>query len=92
MSPEVLTQPAPFLALHDLVFLTGGPGHIVPFGPLPRWLAVAGLVLAVVAEASTLTLLGDAAAYLLPIARFGGLAWLIAAGVLLPPRRLPANA
>lgn len=104
--PEVLPQPALVRALHDLSFQAGGPGFVVPFGLLlagvavpglivgllPRWLAVAGLVLATLAEVSALALLVDGAAYLLPVARFGGLAWLIAAGVLLPKRRSAANA
>jgi hypothetical protein len=104
--PDVVTDPAVLTALTNLSFLTGGPGAVVPFGLLlagiavpgllggllPRGFAIAGLVLAAVAELSTLTLLLDGAAYLLPVARFGGLAWLIAVGVLLPKHRKPANA
>jgi hypothetical protein len=41
---------------------------------LPRWLAAAGLIIALVAEFSTLSLLADGAAYLLPVARSAGLA------------------
>ncbi|MCU1459860.1 MAG: hypothetical protein JWL73_3952 [Actinomycetia bacterium] len=99
--PGVLGSPSVVRALHDLAFATGGPGHVVPLGLLflglaipalftgllPRWLAVGGLVLGVVAELSTLTLLVDGAAYLLPVARFLGLAWLIVVGVLLPTTR-----
>lgn len=104
--PEILAQPELVPALQDLGFMTGGPGHVVPFGLLlagiavpglivgllPRWLAIAGLVLAAVAEFSSLTLLIDGAAHLLPVARFGGLAWLIAAAALLPKHRRAANA
>jgi len=54
---------------------------------LPRWLAATGLVIAVAAEFSSLCLLADGFAYLLPVARFGGLAWLITAGALLPKIR-----
>jgi hypothetical protein len=56
-------------------------------GLIPRWLAFAGLILAAIAELSTLTLLLDGAAFLLPIARFLGFAWLIAVGFLLPQTR-----
>lgn len=101
--PEILAEPALVRALHDLAFASGGPGHIVPLGLLiagiavpgwlarllPRPLAFAGLAIAAVAEASTLSLLFDGAAFLLPIARFTGLVWLIATGFRLP--RVRAN-
>ncbi|MBG0822616.1 hypothetical protein HS048_17915 [Planomonospora sp. ID91781] len=88
------------LVLHDLTFLTGGPGHVVPLGLLvagvavpglllkllPRPVAAAGLVIAVVAELTTLTLLVPEAAYLLPV-RFAALAWLVVAAVRLPADR-----
>jgi hypothetical protein len=104
--PEVATDPAVLTALSNLSFMTGGPAAIVPFGLLlagiatpgllgrllPRGFAITGMILALMAELSALTLLLDGAAYLLPVARFGGLAWLIAAGVMLPKRRKPANA
>jgi len=56
-------------------------------GLLPRWLAWAGLVIAVIAELTTLVLIWPGFAVLLPIARFTGLVWLIVAGVRLPLRR-----
>jgi hypothetical protein len=103
--PGVAGSPAVVRALHDLTFATGGPGYVVAFGLLlagiaipaafgrllPRWLVTAGIVLAVVAELSTLSLLFTGAAYLLPVARFAGLAWLIVAGALLPKTRRGAN-
>ncbi|MFD4152317.1 hypothetical protein ACFWR4_06140 [Streptomyces hydrogenans] len=99
--PEVLGQTGVVRAFQTLAFATGGPGHVVALGLLvagvavpgllagllPRGLALGGLVLAALAELSTLTLLFDGAAVLLPIARFGGLLWLIAAGFLLPRHR-----
>jgi hypothetical protein len=104
--PEVAAEPGLVRALHDLAFATGGVGNVVFFGLLlagiavpalllrllPRPLAWTGLALAVVAEASTLTLLVPAAAYLLPIARFAGLAWLITAGFRLPYTRANRSA
>ncbi len=98
---EVGSEPAVVRALHDLAFATGGAGNVVFLGLLvagiavpgllagllPRGLALAGLVIAAVAELSTVTLLVSDSAFLLPIARFTGLAWLIAAGFLLPRTR-----
>ncbi|MEU0518914.1 hypothetical protein [Streptosporangium sp. NPDC006007] len=99
--PEVLAEPAVVRALQDLAFATGGTGHVVFLGLLvagiavpgllagllPRPPALAGLAVAAVAELSILTLLVSDAAILLPIARFTALAWLVAAGFLLPRTR-----
>ena len=99
--PEIGTDPTLVRALHDLNFATGGVGHVVPLGLLvagiavpgwlarllPRWLAFAGLGIAVVAELSTLSLLVESLSYLLPVARFTALAWLVAVGFLLPRTR-----
>ncbi|MEU7854118.1 DUF4386 domain-containing protein [Nonomuraea sp. NPDC049141] len=87
-------------ALRDLAFITGGPGFVAFFGLLlagvsvpmlllrmSRPVAIAGLVLALAAELSTLTLLTLDAAPTLPIARFGGIAWLITVSLLLPTSR-----
>jgi hypothetical protein len=96
-------------AFQDLAFLTGGPGHVVPLGLLiagiavvaafsgilPRPLALTGVAIALVAEISTLSVAIHGVAVLLPIARFAGYAWLIAAAALLPrsrPRRNSADA
>src|SRR5207253_2742743 len=85
-------------ALHLLAFITGGPGYVVPFGllvagiavtggssrKLPRWAMWSGLFVAIVAELSSLSVAFAPATYLLPIARFTGLVWLIVVGALLP--------
>jgi hypothetical protein len=68
------------------VSITGGLYRL-----LPRWMMVAGLVLAAVAELSWLCLVLPPASYLLPLARFPGFAWLIVAGALLPDRRKMAR-
>jgi hypothetical protein len=92
-------------ALHDLSFLTGGPAHVVALGLLiagtavpalilgllPRLLSWTGLVIAALAELSTVVLIWPSLAPVLPIARFPGLVWLIAAGFLLPLRRPARN-
>jgi hypothetical protein len=87
--------------LHLLAFAAGGPGYVVAFGllvagvavtgglarKLPRWLMWAGLVIAAVAELSSLAVAIAQAMVLLPIARFTGFVWLIAVGATLPSTR-----
>lgn len=99
-----LGEPGLLRALTTLSFAAGGPGF-VPFfalliagvavpslilGLLPRPVAWAGLVIAAVGMLSVLSLLTPTLYALLPVGRFGGLLWIIAASVLLPrtrPRR-----
>jgi hypothetical protein len=99
--PEIATSEGVMRGFHWLAFATGGPGFVVPFGilvagvsvsggltrNLPRWVMWLGLVVAGLAELSSLTIATRAAVYLLPAARFPGLVWLIAAGATLPTRR-----
>lgn len=97
---RITDGPALAAALRDLTFTTGGPGFVAFFGLLlagvsvpmllldmSRPIAIAGLILALVAELSTLTLLTLDAAIALPIARLGGIVWLVAVSLLLPVRR-----
>ena len=102
-----LADPALAHALFDLSFVTGAAGFVVPFSLLisgvaipslilrltPRPLAWAGLVVAAIGMVSTLTLLTSALDFTLPIGRFGGLIFIVAASVLLPAtrRRLTAT-
>lgn len=65
------------------ISVTGGLSKL-----LPRTLAVIGLVLALVGELSSLSLLTYPATVLLPITRFGGLLWLIAVAAILPKKRV----
>jgi hypothetical protein len=99
--PGLSTSQEVVHALHLLSFATGGPGYVVPFGilvagvaisgglsrHLPRWVMGFGLVVAAVAELSSLTIALPPAAILLPIARFAGFVWLIAAGATLEKQR-----
>jgi hypothetical protein len=94
-------SPALARALADLSFLTGGPlfaatlallvaGLAVPgwlAGLLPRPLVLTGFVIAAAGVVSTVTLLSLGFGFLLPIVRFGGTAWLIAAAAMLPRTR-----
>jgi hypothetical protein len=87
--------------LHLLAFGAGGPGFVVPFGllvagialtgglsrKLPRWLMWFGLGVAAAAELSSLGIAFSPALLLLPLARFTGFAWMIAAGATLPATR-----
>src|SRR5262249_14862737 len=94
-------SPALAKVLMDLSFATGAAGFVVPFALLlagvavpslilrltPRPLAWTGLVIAAVGVVSTFTLVTPALDVTLPITRFGGLAWIIAASLLLPTNR-----
>ncbi|MEU4335453.1 DUF4386 domain-containing protein [Micromonospora lupini] len=99
--PEILDHVELIRLLHDLAFITGGPGFLVPSGLLiagiavpglitrllPRWLAWAGLIIAGLAMIATLTVAFPDLSILLPIVRFPSLAWLVFAAILLPTRR-----
>jgi hypothetical protein len=99
--PEISADGALVRALYYLVFLVGGPGHIVALGLLvagmavpslilgllPRSLALAGLAIAAVSELTTLVLIWPVLGPILPVARVSALAWLVVAGARLPLRR-----
>lgn len=88
-------------ALTWIWFGAGGVGFVAPFGLLllglavpaligrlvPRWLAVAGIVVGVLALLSTFALATDLLYPLLPVGRFGGLLVLLAFAVALPGTR-----
>ena len=54
------------------------------FKLLPKWLVAFGLVLAVIGELSVLSMVIPQALFLIPLTRFPGFIWLIAAGFALP--------
>lgn len=97
----VAASPDLMLALHDVVFAAGGPGHVAALGLLvvgiavpglllgflPRPFAGVGAVIAVVAELSSFSLLWHGLAVLLPLARFPALVWLLVASFALPTAR-----
>jgi hypothetical protein len=99
--PATAASPGVIRPLADLAFATGGPGTVVFLGLLvagiavpaaigrllPRPVWVGGIAFAAVAELCTIALVSKPAAVLLPIARFGSLAWLTAAAALLPASR-----
>ena len=91
-------SPAAASTLHLVAFAAGGPAHVMLLGLLlagvavtaglqrllPRWMMDVGLVVAALAELSWLALVFPPASVLLPVSHFPALAWLIAAGALLP--------
>jgi hypothetical protein len=89
--PEVSADTALVRAIYTLVFLLGGPAHIVALGVLiagiavltPKRAARIGLAIAALAELATLVLVWPPLGVILPIARVCALAWLVAAGALL---------
>jgi hypothetical protein len=99
--PDVSADDTLVRALYYLVFLVGGPGHIVALGLLvagmavpslilgltPRPLAWVGLGIAALSELATLVLAWPELGVILPIARVSALIWLVLAGALLPLRR-----
>ena len=102
MSYPGIAQDATLLqAFYRLNFALGGPGFSVPFGVLiagvsvtagfskllPKWLVIPGIAIAVIGELSWLDILFPKALLLIPLARFPGFAWLIAAGFALPSSR-----
>jgi hypothetical protein len=99
--PEVGADTALVRAVYFLVFLVGGPGHIVALGLLvagmavpclilgltPRPVAWIGLAIAALCEVTTLVLIWPELGVLLPIARVSALLWLVLAGAVMPLRR-----
>ena len=85
-------------ALYRLQFALGGPGFSVPFGLLiggvaitaglngllPKWIVIPGLLIALIGELSWFDILVPQALLLIPLTRFPGFLWLIAAGFALP--------
>jgi hypothetical protein len=96
--PEVAHEPAVLQAFYRLTFALGGPGFSVPLGLLiagisitagfskllPKWIVILGIVIAVIGELSWLDILVPQALPLIPLTRFPGFVWMIAAGFSLP--------
>jgi len=99
--PDVTAQPGIAHTLAYLSFGSGGFAHVLGLGLLvagvavpalllslmPRAFCLLGLVVAVIAELSFLSMVATPLQYLIPIGRFGSLVWLVAAGFLLPRTR-----
>jgi hypothetical protein len=102
LRPGIIENGALVLAINFFAYGLGGPGFAVPMGLLiagisvtsaflkllPKWLIVAGLVLAVAGELSWLNLsFFPRFLFLIPMVRFPGFLWLIAVGFKLPRAR-----
>jgi hypothetical protein len=99
--PALADNAALTRALYFLLFTTGGVGYSVPIGLLfagisvtagfmrllPRWLVAFGVTLGIIGELSSLSLIVPGALFLIPLTRFPGFVWLIAAGFKLPRSR-----
>lgn len=99
--PVAGQSPALLHTLAFVTYAIGGVGFVGGLGLLvagiavpalilrltPRWFAWAGLVIAALSELSFFALVLPPLAFLLPVGRFLGLAWLLAAGFLLPRNR-----
>src|SRR6266850_851068 len=95
---DVASSAAAARTLHYLALATGGFGHVVTLGlllagisvtagltrRLPRWMMIFGLIVAAIAELSSIGLVFPAAMVLLPLARFPALVWIVCAGAMLP--------
>jgi hypothetical protein len=96
--PGIAQETAVLRALYYLGFATGGVGFSVPMGLLiaglsipaammkllPKWLVVFGFALGMIGELSALNLVIPQVLFLIPLTRFPGFIWLIAAGFILP--------
>jgi hypothetical protein len=93
------------LGLYYFSYALGGPGFSIPMGLLmagvsvpaafmrllPGWVVVLGMVLAVAGELSWFHLISPAMLFLIPLTRFPGFIWLIAAGFALPRTKVLLN-
>ncbi len=96
-SPGVTASAPVAQALFQLSFLSGGTGFAVAFGLLvagvsvtgyftrllPRGVAIFGIVIALAAELSSLSLIFYPANFLIPITRYLGLIWMVLAALKL---------
>jgi hypothetical protein len=96
--PDVAKDAAVIQAIYRIQFALGGPGFSVPFGVLiagisatswfykllPKWLLIFGFLISAAGVLSWFDILLPAVLPLIPLTRFPGFLWLIAAGFLLP--------
>ena len=102
--PGVAAASGTVAALQSIGFDGGGPGFAVFLGLfaagvsvsagtrklIPRWLMWLGIIVAAAGELSSLTLLNFAAGYLIPVARFLSIVWMLGLA-LKSPSVLPVS-
>jgi len=100
--PGIAQDASVIRALYYVTFAVGGVGYSVPMGLLiagvsvpsgfmkllPKWLVAFGLLIAVCGELSWFSLTFPKLLFLIPLTRFPGFIWLIAAGFVLPNSRM----
>jgi len=88
-------------AIYRISFGIGGPGYAVPFGLLaagisipagfykllPKWVVILGLIVAAVGVLSWVEILSVRLLPLIPLTRFPGFVWVIAAGFTVGKRK-----
>jgi hypothetical protein len=96
--PDIAADENIIRTLYYAVFIIGGVGYSVPMGlliagisvtswfmkTLPKWLAISGIVLALIGEASSFYMVSPKLLFLIPLTRFPGFIWLIIIGFKLP--------
>jgi hypothetical protein len=94
---ETAAEPVLLLALADLTYLTGGPGHVLALATflaaasvvamqvhvLPRWIAWAGIAAAVPSALAATALLWEPGAFFLPLGRALTYLWILAVSAVL---------
>ena len=99
--PGIATDAGAMRVAQLIAFAFGGFGHVVSLGILlagisipglvfrliPRWVGWTGLMIAAICVLSYLSMIFPEFSMLLPLGRFPGYLWLIAAGFTLPKRR-----
>ena len=96
--PGIVEDSGLVYALYHLQIAFGGVGFSVPLGLLfggvsipaafmrllPKWVVGLGLLLFAIGELSSLNIISAPPLFLIPLTRFPGFIWLIAAGFLIP--------
>jgi hypothetical protein len=99
--PGIATDAGALRSMELLAFATGGFGNVAATGLLlagvsvpclfvglmPRWACWLGLVIAGIAEVSTLSMIFPALSILLPLGRFPSFIWMLVAGFTIPKQR-----
>lgn len=103
--PEVVASAPLVKAIFFMSFLAGGAFYAVGFGLLaagvsvtsyfmrllPRWLIALGMLVALTGELASLSLIAYPANFFIPITRYVGFIWMIAAAVALTRNRRVAQ-